>query len=180
MHAKSAQVYHSPTCEPLQGPTEPQTAAGPTHGPGSPGEAPPLAHPGGARPISPSGGRPRRGAGQVSSTGRCNTWSRSSCSSRFSLRSRPSSSRSTVVSAPDLPFVRSACARAAQARRADCVRSKSLATAPADLPSSRTSRTAPAQNSSLKIRRARRPPLFSMLDIVSAFRKMSTKTGQSQ
>src|SRR5713101_4394312 len=51
------------------------------------------------------------------------------------------------------------------------------------LPSSRTSRTAPALNSAVNARRARRPFRASssfMRDIVSTFHQVSTKSGQAQ
>ena len=67
---------------------------------------------------------------------------------RFSLRSRASSSRSAVVR-PVRPPLRSARARSTHCRKADSVRSNSRATAPTVFPSSNTSRTAPARNSSL-------------------------------
>src|SRR5258708_374471 len=106
--------------------------------------------------------------------------SRSSARIRFSLRSRASSSRSAVVR-PLLPFVRSACACRTQFASDDGVRSRSRETAPIVLPSSNTSRTAPAMNSSVNRRRARRPVLLDpILDIVSALQKMSTKPDQAQ
>ena len=106
--------------------------------------------------------------------------SRSIGSSRFSLRSRASSSRSTVVS-PVLPWVRSARARSTHVRSADSVRSRSRATCRMVLPSSSTSRTAPTLNSSVKLRRTRFG-LFpsSMIDTVSASRLVSTKRGEAQ
>src|SRR5712692_4158950 len=105
--------------------------------------------------------------------------SRSSWAIRNSFRSRASSSRSAVVR-PVLPCVRSARARSTQLRSADSVKPKSRATAPIVLPSSSTSRTAPAMNSSLNRRRARRPVLLDpILDIVSALRKVSTKSDQA-
>ena len=52
---------------------------------------------------------------------------------------------------------------------------------PAVLPSSRTSRTAPALNSSGNRRRGRRSfVVLAIVDIVSAFRKASTKPDQAQ
>ena len=101
-------------------------------------------------------------------------------SSRTSFRKRPSSSRSSVVRTPGLPLPRSARARSTQFRSDDSVRSRSRAAAPTDLPSSRTSRTAPALNSSVKLRRARFGFRSAMVDIVSTFRKMSTKPDQAQ
>ncbi len=68
------------------------------------------------------------------------------------------SSRSTVVSPPDRPRLRSARARATHARNAEAVRSRSLATRPTVWPSSNTRRTAPALNSSVKV-----PPCPSTL-----------------
>ena len=105
--------------------------------------------------------------------------SRSIRSSRLSLRRRASSARSSVVS-PVLPLVRSARACFTHCARVDGVRSSSRATAPTVLPSSKTSRTAPILNSSLNCRRARLPPFVDpILDIVSTFRKMSTKPDQT-
>ena len=88
--------------------------------------------------------------------------------------------RSSVVR-PVRPFVRSACASRTQLASDDGVRSNSRAVAPIVLPSSNTSRTAPALNSSLNCRRTRRPDLLDpILAIVSAFRMMSTRSGQAQ
>jgi hypothetical protein len=88
-------------------------------------------------------------------------------SSRFSFRSRVSSSRSSFIS-PLLPFVRSARACWTQRPSAEAVRSSSRATAPTVLPSSRTKRTAPSLNSSENCRRVRRPRAsLDMRDIVS-------------
>src|SRR5476649_150586 len=101
--------------------------------------------------------------------------SRSMRNSRLSLRSAASSARSSVVS-PVRHLVRSACAYRTQLPSDDGVRSNSRATAPIVLPSSNTSRTAPALNSSVNCRRTRRPAFFDpILAIVSALRKMSTK-----
>src|SRR5262245_42436944 len=107
--------------------------------------------------------------------------SRSVRSSRTSLRRRPSSSRSAVVSTPGLPLPRSARARSTHLRSDDSVKSRSRAVAPTLLPSSSTSRTACALNSSSNRRRGRRLFVVSAigLDIVSAFRKMSTKADQT-
>lgn len=100
--------------------------------------------------------------------------------SRFSLRSRASSSRSSCIS-PLRPFVRSACARVTQRLSADGVRSSSRATAPTVLRSSNTNGTAPVLNSSVKRRRARLPTLCDpILDIIATFRKLSTESGQAQ
>ena len=72
-------------------------------------------------------------------------------------------------------------ARYARQQSTDAVRSSSRATAPTVLPSSSTSLTAPSLNSSENCRRARRPSAsFDMRDIVSTFRKMSTKSDQAQ
>ena len=106
--------------------------------------------------------------------------SRSIRSSRFSLRSRASSVRSSVVR-PVLPWLRSARACRTQLPSADGVRSSSRATAPIVFPSSNTSRTAPTMNSSENCRRARLPACFDpILAIVSTFRTMSTKPDQAQ
>src|SRR5262245_18783437 len=106
--------------------------------------------------------------------------SRSMRSSRFSLRNRESSSRSAVVS-PVLPFDRSALACLTHDANDDSVRSSCRATAPTVRFSSRTSRTAPALNSSENCRRARLATGWdSMLDIVSTFQKVSTRSGQAQ
>src|SRR5262245_4910579 len=106
--------------------------------------------------------------------------SRSVRSSRFSFRRRASSSRSAVVR-PVLPCVRSARARLTQARSAVSVRSRSRAARPTLLPSSSTSRTAWALKSSSNCRRGRRRLGVSAIarDIVSTFRKMSTKPDQA-
>ena len=64
-------------------------------------------------------------------------------SSRTSLRSRASSSRSAVVR-PVLPFVRSARACSTQLRSDDSVKPRSGAADATVLPSSRTSLTAPS------------------------------------
>src|SRR5216684_1355383 len=106
--------------------------------------------------------------------------SRSSCRMRFSLRSRASSSRSAVVNAPDLPLPRSTRVCSTHLRNDDSVKSRSRAAAPTVFPSSSTSRTAPALNSSLKLRRVRLGCLSAIVDIVSAFRKVSTKPDQAQ
>src|SRR5262249_45306269 len=107
--------------------------------------------------------------------------SRSVRSSRFSFRRRASSSRSAVVK-PVRPCVRSARARVTQMRRLDSVRSRSRATLGMLLPSSSTSRTACALKSSSNRRRWRRV-VFGVSamarDIVSTFRKMSTKSDQA-
>src|SRR5262245_56537534 len=107
--------------------------------------------------------------------------SRSSRRIRFSFRRRASSSRSAVVR-PVLPCVRSARARLTQARSAVSVRSRSRAARPTLLPSSSTSRTAWALKSSSNCRRGRRRLGVSAIarDIVSTFRKMSTKPDQAQ
>src|SRR5882762_3346566 len=106
--------------------------------------------------------------------------SRSSRSWRLSFRSRASSSRSAVVN-PVRPCERSARARVTHARSAVSVKSRSRATAPTLLPSSRTSRTAWALKSSSNRRRDRRLLVVSAIgvDIVSAFRKVSTKPDQA-
>src|SRR5262245_19206663 len=106
--------------------------------------------------------------------------SRSSRRIRFSFRRRASSSRSAVVR-PVLPCVRSARARLTQARSAVSVRSRSRAARPTLLPSSSTSRTAWALKSSSNCRRGRRRLGVSAIarDIVSTFRKMSTKPDQA-
>src|SRR5713226_3385768 len=92
--------------------------------------------------------------------------SRSSCRMRFSLRSRASSSRSAVVNAPDLPLPRSTRVCSTHLRNDDSVKSRSRASAPTVFPSSSTSRTAPALNSSLKLRRVRLGCLSAVVDIV--------------
>ena len=67
-----------------------------------------------------------------------------------------------------------------QAGRPDSVRSSSRATRPTVWPSSSTSRTAPALNSSSNCRRGRRDfVVLSIVDIVSAFRNVSTKPDQA-
>ena len=106
--------------------------------------------------------------------------SRSRRNSRFSFRSCAISSRSAVVK-PVLPWVRSACAWRTHWDNADAVRSSSRATLPIVFPSSKTSLTAPALNSSENRRRSRLARLpASMLDIVSTFQKVSTRSGQAQ
>ena len=62
--------------------------------------------------------------------------------------------------------------------RADATRSSSRATAVTLLPSSSTRRTACCLNSSVNRRRGRRLRLSVIVDIVSAFQKMSTKPDQ--
>src|SRR5256712_12565241 len=105
--------------------------------------------------------------------------SRSIRNSRFSLRRRANSARSSLVR-PVRPFVRSACARATQDPSADGVRSSSRATAPMVFPSSRTSRTAPALNSDVNRRRDRLLPApVRMVDILSAFQIVSTESGEA-
>ena len=82
--------------------------------------------------------------------------------------------------APVLPFVRSARACSTQCRNAVSVRSSSRATAPTVRPSSRTSRTAPALNSSVNCRRARLPVFCDpILAIVSALSEDVHETGSS-
>jgi hypothetical protein len=105
--------------------------------------------------------------------------SRSSWRIRFSLRSRASSSRSAVVR-PVRPFERSACACLTHWPSADGTKSSSRATPVTLLPSSRTKRTACCLNSSVKRRRGRRLRVSAIADIVSTFRKMSTKPDQVQ
>src|SRR5437867_415129 len=81
---------------------------------------------------------------------------------------------------PVLPFVRSACACLTHRPTADGTKSSSRATAVTDCPSSNTNRTVWALNSSLKRRRARLPRVVSaIVDIVSAFQKVSTKPDQA-
>ena len=89
--------------------------------------------------------------------------SRSVRSSRFSLRSRASSSCSAVVS-PVRPFVRSARACSTYDRSADGVRSRSRVTMAMVLPSSSTSRTAWLRNSSSNCRRGRRRVVSGIRD----------------
>ena len=106
--------------------------------------------------------------------------SRSSCRMRFSLRSRASSSRSAVVS-PVLPL------RAIGPRLAHPLPPATTASDPArarprrpSCPSSKTSRTAAGRELLVNCRRARRPVLLDpIVDIVSAFRKVSTKPDQA-
>src|SRR6202158_6346687 len=105
--------------------------------------------------------------------------SRSSCRMRFSLRSRASSSRSAVVNAPGLPLPRSTRVCSTHLRNDDSVKSRSRAAAPTVFPSSSTSRTAPALNSSLKLRRVRLGCLSVIVDIVSLSWKVSTKPDQA-
>ena len=96
-------------------------------------------------------------------------------------RTRRTGRDSQAVVNPVRPFVRSARARSTQLRKADSVRSSSRATWPAVLPSSSTSRTAPARNSSVNRRRCRLGfVLLAIVDIVSAFRNVSTRSDQAQ
>src|ERR1019366_5061754 len=81
--------------------------------------------------------------------------SRSIRSSRFSFRSRTSSSFSSVVSVPRLLLPWSARACSTQWPNEDGVRSKFLATSAGGLPCSITRLTAPALNSSVNFRRGR-------------------------
>src|SRR6266540_1371526 len=105
--------------------------------------------------------------------------SRSSSAIRSALRSRTSSLRSAVVR-PVRPFERSARACLTHWPRADATRSSSRATAVTLLPSSSTRRTACCLNSSVNRRRVRRLRVSAIADIVSTFRKMSTKPDQVQ
>src|SRR5690606_24791201 len=106
--------------------------------------------------------------------------SRSILSSRTSLRSRASSVRSSVVR-PVLPLVRSARARSTHCRSADGVRSRSRATSPTLLPWSSTRATAPALNSSVNRRFARRPSRSApfIFAIVATSRQVSTGVDQA-
>src|SRR5262249_16446055 len=100
----------------------------------------------------------------------------------FILRRRASSSRSAVVK-PGRPCGRSALACLTQVRSVGSVESESRATAPAVLRSPSTNRTAWALKSWSNCRRGRRLFLGMSamgLDIVSTFRKMSTKADQAQ
>jgi len=97
------------------------------------------------------------------------------------LRSVASSSFSAVVATPGLPLPRSARARSTQFRTLDSVRSRSRATCGMVLPSSRTRRTAPALNSSVKLLRGRFCFFPSaMSDTVPASRLVSTRSDQAQ
>src|SRR5690349_17047306 len=105
--------------------------------------------------------------------------SRSIVSWRFSLRSRTSSSLSAPVNAPAAGFFSSPpSASRTQLRSADSVKSRSLATWGRLLLPSRTSLTASALNSGVKLRLF----LLSMdtTSRVADLRGMSTKLGQAQ
>src|SRR2546425_2216393 len=104
--------------------------------------------------------------------------SRSIRSVRFSRRSRPSSSRSSVVSAPGAPRPASISACRTQLRSAVSVRSSSRATAPMAFPLSRTMRTACALNSFVNARRFRLATTHSSRTFVRS--EVSTKSGQVQ
>src|SRR5436309_2817505 len=104
--------------------------------------------------------------------------SRSIRSVRFSRRSRPSSSRSAVVSAPGAPRPASISACRTQLRSAVSVRSSSRATAPMAFPLSRTTRTACALNSFVNARRFRLAMTHSSRTFVRS--EVSTKSGQVQ
>ena len=65
-------------------------------------------------------------------------------------------------------------------RSDDSVRSRSRAAAPTVFPSSSTRRMAPALNSSVKLRRVRFRFVSDIVDIVSAFRIVSTQSDQAQ
>src|SRR6185503_12619896 len=97
---------------------------------------------------------------------------------RFSRRSRPSSSRSSVVSALGAPRPVSISAWRTHSRSAVSVRSSSRATAPTDFPLSRTSRTVSALNSFVNARRLRLPMTHSYRTFVRS--EVSTKPGQVQ
>ena len=88
-------------------------------------------------------------------------------------------SRAAAVS-PVFPLVRSARACATQLRRNDSVNPKSRAPAATVLASSRTRRTAPVLYASAKLRRVRLLFVSAVVDIVSAFRIVSTKPAQCQ
>ncbi len=95
---------------------------------------------------------------------------------RFSFRSCASSSRSAAVN-PVLPFVRSARACLTHFPNGDSVRSRSRATWATVLPSSSTKRTAPALNSSVKLRRSRFDS--AIVDTISTSPVVSKKSGQA-
>ena len=71
-------------------------------------------------------------------------------------------------------------ATSTQWRKDDSVSPRSRAAAATVFPCSSTSRTAPALKSSVKLRRVRRGVLLAILDIVSTFPKVSTKSDQAQ
>src|SRR5262249_33854360 len=102
--------------------------------------------------------------------------SRSMRSVRFSRRGRPSSSRSSLVSAPGAPRPASISACRTQLRRAVSVRSSSRATVPTVFPLSRTIRTACALNSFVNARRLRLVMTHSYRTFVRS--GVSTKPGQ--
>src|SRR5262249_47035273 len=109
--------------------------------------------------------------------------SRSTRSSRTSLRSFASSSFSSLVSVPRLLLPASARACSTQWPNADGVRSRSRAASAIVLPFSSTRLTAPALNSSVKLRRLR----FGFFvdssvigDTVSASHLVSTELDQAQ
>jgi hypothetical protein len=105
--------------------------------------------------------------------------SRCSRSSRTSRRSFTNSPRSSVVR-PVLPLLRSARACFTQLPTTDCETSRSRPTCETVLPSSSTSRTAPALNSSVKLRRTRFFAPVAIRAIVSAFHLASTGSDQAQ
>src|SRR5262249_42381103 len=102
---------------------------------------------------------------------------RSICSWRFSRRKRTSSSRSARVSAPGGPCPTSIFACCTQRHTADSVRSSSRATVAMALPSSRTSRTVSALNSSVNLRRFR-PTIQSSQGPFCPSSRLSIKPGQ--
>src|SRR3989449_7298058 len=104
--------------------------------------------------------------------------SRSIRSVRFSRRRCPSSSRSSVVSAPAGPRPASISPCRTQLRSAVSVRSSSRATAATDLPLSRTIRMACALNSFVNARRLRLAMTHSYRTFVRS--GVSTKPGQVQ
>src|SRR5262249_9410415 len=104
--------------------------------------------------------------------------SRSILSVRFSRRSRPSSSRSSVVSAPVGPRPASTSPCRTQLRSAVSVRSSSRATVATDFPLSRTIRTAWALNSFVNARRLRLTMTHPYRTFVRS--GVSTKAGQGQ
>src|SRR6266436_3617296 len=102
--------------------------------------------------------------------------SRSIRTVRSSRRKRPSSSRSSVVSAPAGPWPASIPACRTQARTALSVRPSSRATTPMDFPLSRINRTVSALNSSVNARRLRLAMEHSYRTFVRS--AVSTKPGQ--
>ncbi len=136
-------------------------------------------------------GRQRVGGLLRGDPGKPHAWCFAKKAAAFLLSRAPSAARDSPCaawrarrarrsSAPCRRPERSAWACSTHWRRADSVRSRSRATAPTDLPSSSTKRTAWALKPLSNCRRGRRPGLSGIRDIVSTFAKVSTRSDQAQ